>query len=431
MPSKSGKRKNPLASTRRFEWRNGFDSSLILAKFASIRKIDNSRSCSFDAFEYAFWLPILKTAINAESNIGSLADRCIRSALSDAKLTLNNPATFLERCERAYDKLATPQKTKFVVYSTVTYTGQKPINWLKLGDIRIQWQPSEKSKFSRTSLKARESLSHLLKSRRVSNQTNGLTVVLVHLSAQNANEAQQRATDAFDLVRGLLNLLVNSSRSINPFAELTPPHAINRFRRGPFHTVHKQDGNLALEMFWYQPRWEHEHQSVKFKDVESYRRSVVKWWEKIERNPLRNHIRSGLLRYCRALDQHEFDAALLEMWGALEFLTGTQNEKYDVTVSRIERLFKDREDARLIANHVRIRRNLSIHAAKSLEVSESDAVLMHADILVRQILFFCIRESGRFSNKDELFEFLDVSYDERAFKRKIRLSKFFFEYQKR
>ena len=387
--------------------------------------------CSFKGAEYAFWLPVLRSAIKARNGAALLAERCIKTALSDATLSLNNPTAFLERCERAYDYLSSQPKTKFVVYSTITYSGPKLLNWLKTGDARIQWQPSQNSSFIRTASKARNGLSDLLRSRKISNHSDGLSIVLVHVSALNHHDAQEKAIDALDLLRGLLNLLVNSSRGINPFADLMAPHAVNKLRRGPFQTVHMLDGGLASEMLWYESRWQHDHPSVKFADLDNYREKIFKWWHKLHDNPLREHICAGLLRYCRALDHHESDTALLEMWGALEFLTGTQNEKYDVTVARIERLFKDREHARLIANHIRHRRNQSVHAARSLDTNESNAILIQAEMLVSRILFFCIRNDAKLTDKGELFEFLSLSYEEEIWRRRNRLSKAFFRYQKR
>ncbi|MGY3076552.1 hypothetical protein ACVWZZ_002923 [Bradyrhizobium sp. LM6.10] len=427
LKSETNKRPKPAIH---FEWREKFNSQLILSELASARSVANGRS-SFNGGAYAFWLPVIKSAIKANSRVGNLGGRCIEVALSDAQLTLNSPTAFLERCDRAYEHLSALPKTKFVVYSTLTYTGPKPVNWLKTEDVRIQWQPSDKGSFVRAASKARDSMSSLLKSRKVPNENGGLTTVTAHVSALNPHDAQEKATDALDVLRGLLNLLVNSSRSINPFADLTAPHAVNKFRRGAFQTVHLPDGSLASEMFWYEPRWQHDHQSVKFKDPDDYRKSILKWWGKIQENPLRDHICAGLLRYCRALDHHESDTALLEMWGALEFLTGTQNERYDITIDRIERLFRDRDHARLIASHIRHRRNQSVHAARSLESGESDAVLIHAEMLVSRILFFCIKDGANFVDKSELFEFLSLSYDEENWKRRDKLSKLFFQYQKR
>src|ERR1700682_773537 len=48
-----------------FEWVRGFNSNRILSKINKIRKIDGQR-CSFQAGDYAFWLPVLNSAIRAD-----------------------------------------------------------------------------------------------------------------------------------------------------------------------------------------------------------------------------------------------------------------------------------------------------------------------------------------------------------------------------
>jgi hypothetical protein len=102
-----------------------------------------------------------------------------------------------------------------------------------------------------------------------------------------------------------------------------------------------------------------------------------------------------------------------------------------VTVDRTVRLFLDRDDARQVAHHVRLRRNSTIHAARTLNQQEADTILVQAETLVSQVLFFCIRDGKRFVDKSELFSFLDLSLDKTTLRRKVALSKFFVQYQER
>jgi hypothetical protein len=241
--------------------------------------------------------------------------------------------------------------------------------------------------------------------------TDGLTALLVHIDGYGIDHASERAADALDQIRGLLNLIANSNRRINPFFRLSRPHAVNKFRPGPYRTLHKPDGSLARDMFWYEPRWHHEHEPVKFAGTpDSTRRAIYKWWTTINRSALHESIVEGLLRYCRALDQHDAEAALLGLWAALESLTGTQNLKYDTTIARTVNFFKEEDvESRQIAHHVRLRRNATVHAARSLEMDETDAVILQAEMLVRAALFFYIKRGKMFANKEELIEFLDLS----------------------
>jgi hypothetical protein len=256
--------------------------------------------------------------------------------------------------------------------------------------------------------------------------------LLVHVSAYNVFDAHTVATDTIDSIRGMLNLLINTTAQASPFGRLGRPHAINRFRIGPYRTVHHPDGSLATETFWYEHRWIHETPTVKFQDAKDFGQKALRpLWAKLQRNPLSGHIRQGLLRYCRGLDLHDAEPSLLEMWGALETLTGTQQEKGDLTVARAVQLFIDREDARQIANHIRVLRNSSVHAARSIDFHEADAILLHAEEVVSRVLFFCLEHGKRFATPAELYEFLDLRLDKRKLTRLTALSRFFVEYQQR
>lgn len=414
-----------------FEWEKGFDPKLLLSKLAHCRTINNGR-CSFDAAEHAFWTPVINSSIKADKIVGSLKSLAISQTISDPAETFNDPATFLARCDTRFEILKNAKKTKYVAVFHITYVGPKLFDSIDDGSCRIYWQRNATNKFYSKALTARKKLADLLDAKNVSAETNKLTALLAHVEAINPEHAHDQAADAVDRIRGLLNLIVNSNRGLNPFARLMKPHAINKFRLGPYRTIHNTDGSLAAEMFWYEPRWSHETETAKFKDdPKTVKKSISKWWKKTRKNPLWDHIADGLTRYCRALDQHDTDATLLDLWGALEFMTGTQNERYDVTVDRIIRLFKDSIEARQIATHLKLRRNSSVHAARSIRHEEIDTILIQAETLVSQILFFCINHGMNFKNQRELVRFLDVSLDQAALKRNNEIVRFFIKFHNR
>jgi hypothetical protein len=418
---------------KRFRWETGFDSQLVLAKLVECRKISAEGRVSFSGYEYHFWLPVLESAVRVSEEVGQqLKHHCISQAANDASLTLKDCDAFLQRCEAAYDQLTKRPKQKFLVVSSMTYSGEPLFSRIMDGDVRIQWEPSQKSKLMAKIREARNGLAKQRQNYNVVDEPANLTRLLVHVSAYDVYDAHTLASDSVDCLRGMLNLFVNTRRGISPFGMFRRPHAINRFRVGPYRTVHGLDGSLATETFWYEHRWLHETPSVKFNPgAGKFKARLKTWWGRLQRNPLRNHIRQGLLRYCRALDVHDAEPSLMEMWSALESLTGTQREKGDLTVDRIAKLFIDRDEARQVANHIRIRRNSTVHAARALGQHEADAILEHAETLAARVLFFCLEEGRRFAARQELYNFLDLKLDAEKLKRTIALSKFFVQYQSR
>jgi hypothetical protein len=419
---------------KRFSRESGFDNPRVLRNFAACRKISTDGGVSFIADEYRFWLPVLVSAIRVREDVGQeLKHQCILEVLRDATLTLTDWEAFLQRCEEVYERLAGRPKHKFVVVYSITYSGEPFFSRIVDGDVRIQWEPKPNSRFIRNVREARKGLARERQKLKVADEPAYRTSLLVYVSAYDVNDAHTVATDAIDCLRGMLNLFVNSNRGINRFPRMSPPHAINRFRLGPYRTVHNPDGTLATETFWYEHRWLHE-MPLMTGDVsaaENFRKNLQTWWAKLQRSPLKNHIKQGLLRYCRALDLHEAEPSLTEMWSALESLTGTQREKGDLTVDRTVQLFIDRDDARQVANHIRVRHNSTVHAARTLNQHETDAILFHAESLVNRVLFFCLEEGKRFTDPYELYNILDVKWDTAKLPRLVALSKFFAEYQAR
>jgi len=214
-----------------FEWQRGFNRNLILGKLKEARKSDGR---SFDAGEYEFWLPVLSWAIRASREAEPLKGKCISASLGDASLKLNDPDAFIARCDQEFEKLSRRPLSKFVLYTTVTYSGPKLIDWIGDDNARIYWQPSLRGNFMRRARKAQEALEFHRRSAKVAPEDDALTPMLVHISAYDALDAFERANDYVDRFRGMLNLLINSSGSINSFGRLSAPHAVNNFAVGRF-----------------------------------------------------------------------------------------------------------------------------------------------------------------------------------------------------
>ncbi|MGY4496936.1 hypothetical protein ACVWYH_000863 [Bradyrhizobium sp. GM24.11] len=411
-----------------FGWERGFDPQQLLKLVSEDRNVENGR-VSFKGTSKIYWQPVLNSAVRA-SNVGSLKNRCISASINDASISLRDPDEFLGACARALDRLRKVPKNTFVVYSSLTYQGPNPISVIQDDQVKVVWcSPDANNSFVRKANDAREQLSNIMSGRKVQKDVSRFTTLLSYVTARDFSEAQEQATRSVDRIRGLLNLLVNSSRGVNPFGDLTAPHAINRFRNGPYQTVHKLDGSLAAEMFWYEPRWHHDAESVRFPDPGDYGKAIRKWWMRYRSNPLKEHISDGLLRYCKALDIHDFEPSLIGMWSTLEALTGSH--RGDTIVSRIKALFNDHREAEMVANHIRLRRNSHVHAAITPDSKEHDPILVQLNILVSQVLFFCLSEGKKFENVQELFTFLDFSLDQPWLRRQQSLARFFLRYQGR
>jgi hypothetical protein len=300
-------------------------------------------------------------------------------------------------------------------------------------DIRIVWDPPKRSRIYRLALAARtaDTLKNVKANCGVCDEDKGLTTVLIFVRALNSLIAHEMAVDALDALRGIINLLINAQRTINPMPALSsaPPHAINRIRRAPYETVHKSDGTLAVEMVWYEARWTHNSKPIAFiEPISKHRKVILRWWRNMKRSPMAELLSEGYVRYCRALDNHDRDVSLMECWSALEMLLGTY--KNDELVSRVVRLFEDEAISKQLAEHIRVRRNATVHAGSGPEHLEADTIVMQAQRLVARTLTFLTNEAKPFKTQKEIYQFLDLPMNSKELERQKTLISEFLAYRR-
>jgi hypothetical protein len=110
--------------------------------------------------------------------------------------------------------------------------------------------------------------------------------------------------------------------------------------------------------------------------------------------------------------------------------SGKNDRKYDLLIDRMTRVFLDHDDARAIANHLRVRRNQTVHSRHNIG-REALVILYQIEMLASQILFFCMENRAQFKNHNELCNFLDLSLDQKQLRRQQELTKYFIAYQNR
>ncbi|MEC5325801.1 hypothetical protein [Aurantimonas sp. A3-2-R12] len=396
--------------SQNFAWRSGFSPKAILKEFDKIRTLGLANT-SFLAQEYEYWLPILITALKTANGVDEVEKNgAIRRALNDRTVDLNKQNVFPDHCERHYQQLLARPSIDYRLFASITYHGPKLINWLADEGKRVFWGPSEKSKFMIKANRARADTQERRHRQGVRDPADTLDPIIVHVTARDIHSAYESGIETLDRLRGLLNLFTN--RRVGPKHSwyTDGPHAINRFRLGPYQTIHKPDGGLAAEIFWYEPRWVHERASMTspMGDIGRSQKAIMGWWHKIQHSPFRKEIVSGLVRYCRALDQHDHDACLLGLWQAVEQLAGTCRADYDSTVRRAAKVESNTLIGHQLAQHLRIRRNGNVHAARSPGEDERDMILFQAERLAGEFLLFHIQNKMKFKSHQELVAFLDT-----------------------
>jgi len=146
------------------------------------------------------------------------------------------------------------------------------------------------------------------------------------------------------------------------------PKPVGTIRLGPVHTVHRPDGGLAEDLYWYEPSWDIADKlfnpSTGWDPIEKQRRWAV---ARLRRHPFGSEVQELLVRYVNALDHADHDVTFLHLWAVLEHATDTVGAAYDRTIERAASIFTDRGVAMEVLESLRLSRNQYVHASRSGE----------------------------------------------------------------
>jgi len=193
---------------------------------------------------------------------------------------------------------------------------------------------------------------------------------------------------------------------------------INKIRLGAAHTIHKEGGLVATEMFWYEPNF------VKAKLFTHSNLGIFsknsKWAIKqIDKLSYRNIVKDALLRYVRALDERDQNVALIKIWGALETLAAPSESNYDLVTRRASFFFSEKDYHKQVLEHLRDYRNRSVHAGDQSERAKSNCYQLQ--FYFYHLILFHLRSAGEFMSLEEANNYLDLPLNIDALKNKKRL----------
>jgi hypothetical protein len=236
----------------------------------------------------------------------------------------------------------------------------------------------------------------------------------VTVRARSPFEAADNALDALDLARGLLNWGENRRTFMRFSSGISKP--VNEIRLGPIHTLHRPDGRLATETWWYEPSF----QASTFpfavqQPLVNFQASAI---QRLRRHPYQRLCEDAVIRYTRALDEGEPVTAFLKLWSVLELLTGSSHS-YDTAIRRVSFLFQEHYYHLLVLNHLRRFRNATVHESATSQAIQT--YLYQLKRYVDTLLTFHLTRGRRLVSLDRAIEFLDLPPDEVELARRARL----------
>jgi len=245
--------------------------------------------------------------------------------------------------------------------------------------------------------------------------TSMFSPVMVILHARNADTAVDTAKLALDAFRANLNYCVNLQTHRR--WDWSGSHdVVNCVVLGDVTVCLRRDGSVAYRGYW------RSQLTVERLAKRLARRRSRHGWTEVASNALAvddtitrhcypDVMRQAMIRYVRALDDHDLEACFLKLWSLLEFLTCTDDSRkvIDRALSRWDE--SERDFQRLILESLRGARNRFVHA--SIEVTAVDWAVYQCKEVVEELLRFhlgCVQGSP-IDCIGNAMEYLDLSLE--------------------
>lgn len=390
-----------------------FQIDPIISALEQARIVDSTGKVSLQGGAFRDELAVVESAIEFSKELPEIERiRIALSAIFEAgkrKLTIQS---VLREAARLQDKFLRKSAESFVV---VTGISVDPFCRARsIGTTRIIFRRSKPKRFDQGKIES--------KFRHYVNSPLPLDYAFTAVATRGRSneEAFENAINALDLLRGIWNLFLNSGGA--PRYTNGRPRPVNKILLAPIHTLHLPDGRLVDEKFWYDQGYMGAISRASISRPDLIR---LKKFERRVRKRLKDSkdgkwLQDVIVRYCRALDEENFEFAFLKLWTTLEVLTGAgANDTYDTTIKKTANFFQNPDFHSQVLETLRRQRNSLVHRNESPYGLEQ--VVYRLKQYVESALMICVQNRFGFRSRAELWDFLKLPSDRKTLISKSRL----------
>jgi hypothetical protein len=404
-------------------WNDKYRPDLIADRLEHIKTVDNNtRKTSFKGFEYHDLVAVLCSIARLSEDIPESEKHgiIIHSIFSAGNKGLITAKALLREISILEQLFLGQTEEEYVLATSLSLKRNYKISNYKINSAFIYLTPKLPVIFSknRETFKLQPHVKCVIDEIPIN-----YLAARVLIKGRSQFEAQEKALQALDLIRGIWNLSLNRKRMMS-ISFGGKRKAINKILLGPFHTLHEKKGNLKTDTFWYEPNFE-SPDPYDFDNEKEYNYliSFTKFIRnRLIKSPYQEIISEGIIRYTRALDYSDYEVAFIKLWSVLELLTDTIKESYERTIKRTAFIFKDYDLGYQILSHLRDFRNKSIHTGSSSN-DNIETYLYQLKYYVEILLLFHLKNQNGFKNISSVADFLDLSPNRDILKGKFQLYK--------
>jgi hypothetical protein len=350
-------------------WNDQYDQSEIAQRIENTRKVDSSGNVTFagTSFELITNRVVLHSMLKFPDSLPEIETRrIVEQAITNAgqKGHITTKSLLAEANRLAASYLKCPLE-RYVLVTSLSVRSSDSFRQVRINGAVIILNRHLPYRYQGERVKIAPAARNFL----LADVPDDYFPVRVHVSARSVYEAADSALNTLDLVRGAWNWFFNRAVFLSTSSGVRVP--INKIVLGPVHTLHHLNGKLATETWWYEPLY---YGSLSFygpsDNFDGMYRFLSSVREKLAKSSYRQRIEEAITRYARALDERDWEAVFLKLWGVLELLTGT-DRGYDTTIRRASFVFEDRNYYRQVLRHLKDYRNRFVHDDASSSVIET------------------------------------------------------------
>jgi hypothetical protein len=235
-------------------------------------------------------------------------------------------------------------------------------------------------------------------------------IARVSVRAKSIYWAVEKALVSLNIFRGILNFVINYGHQTFSFG-VTNRKPINQILLGPIHTLHKPNGEIAIQdLFWYEEGYQEAfhpyHNNTIVNNVKQFDwiiKSVYEIRKNIQKSKIIEELQNAILLYNDALDSYNYEVTYIKLWAVLELLTATERgENHEVTIRRAAFIFNNPRQEKMHLDLLRNFRNNLVH--RGYMNAKLEIFVYDLKLYVEKLLRFLIFNQSRFES------FSDVGY---------------------
>lgn len=375
---------------------------VLLEEIKAIASVDKDGSVNFSGFEYYEHIASLHMMVSFKSPVvWPLRQSAIRRALTE--IIRNQKVdrdSFITEVNAALKRELATRELPYTVLTSVSLSGTRVLKTLDVLGCKIRFLPGEFPKKYASRQEQEKNFDVASKPTPPQYQK-----VIITTKARNSHEAMHKCLRSLDMVRALCCLFLNPRMQIQWGPENKP---LNTVVLGGLHSLHKGDGSLHdKKHYWYEPyQRPPKPKSVRKDQARVIRNNIKVITKTLNQSKYGDHLVEALLRYVRALDESDENAAALKLWGALESLSIEPHETYDALVRRCSFVVADPAFHRQNLEALREYRNSNVHAGEYSEQARTYCFQMQ--FYFYALFRFHIGNCKYFPSMNDAKRFLDL-----------------------